>query len=130
MNIFIWAAAHGATDAVRLLLRCAGYNTPLFCACASGNREMAELLLQDPPVDPNAPIMERVGWGAPRLNRHFHAAVANGHEGVVQLLLSDQRRNGEESEALIEASHHGHLNIVDLLLKDSRASASWVDSEC
>ncbi|KAI8831782.1 ankyrin repeat-containing domain protein [Chytriomyces cf. hyalinus JEL632] len=143
-NILVWAAARGAVDAVRLLLRC-GINTsdaymdispsilnaypafdpsidssaPLVLACLYGHSKVAELLLQDPRVDPNAVGMV-----------HLLPAAENGHEDVVRLLLSEPRRDGDESEALVKASYAGHVRIVDLLLKDGRAEASWENSIC
>ncbi|KAJ3247362.1 hypothetical protein HDU77_008618 [Chytriomyces hyalinus] len=159
-NILGWAAARGAVDAVRLLLRC-GINTseaymdispsilnaypafdpsmdssaPLVLACMYGHSKVAEVLLQDARVDPNAVGMVFVAMDCDfqmveRRNRHLLAAARRGHEDVVRLLLSEPRRDGDESEALIEASSAGHIRIVDLLLKDGRAEASWENSSC
>ncbi|KAJ3244544.1 hypothetical protein HDU77_009838 [Chytriomyces hyalinus] len=157
MNVLIWAAANGAVDAVRLLLQCGiqtseafmgvapsilnanlafdptiDSNSPLFYACSGGHSKVVELLLQDPRVDPNAALKQSIVFEehTERRNRHLLAAARNGHEDVVRLLLSDKRRDGEESEALVEASQEGHARVVDLLLKDGRARASWQNSAC
>ncbi|KAI8831548.1 ankyrin repeat-containing domain protein [Chytriomyces cf. hyalinus JEL632] len=157
MNVLIWAAANGAVGAVRLLLHCGiqtseafmgiapsilnsniafdpavESNSPLFYACSGGHSNVVELLLQDPRVDPNAVVNQKVGFEehTERRNRPLLAAARNGHKNIVRLLLSDKRRDGEESEALVEASQEGHASVVDLLVKDGRARASWQNSAC
>ncbi|KAI8831526.1 hypothetical protein BJ741DRAFT_319710 [Chytriomyces cf. hyalinus JEL632] len=65
-----------------------------------------------------------------RHNRHLLSAARNGHQDVARLLLSDPRRDGDESAALVKASYAGHICIVDLLLKDRRFKGSWENSAC
>ncbi|KAI8840805.1 hypothetical protein BJ741DRAFT_662064 [Chytriomyces cf. hyalinus JEL632] len=136
-NVLAWAAASGAVDTVGLLLRC-GIQTcepfmditpailnanpafdpsidncaPLALACQYGHSIIAEAVLQDPRIDPNAAGMALItvgGWldCVKSRNRHLLSAARNGHEDVVRLLLSEPRRDREESAALCRGGKRG-----------------------
>ncbi|KAI8824678.1 hypothetical protein BJ741DRAFT_633162 [Chytriomyces cf. hyalinus JEL632] len=108
---------------------------PLVLACQKGYGKIAKAFLRDPGIDANAAGMAHITVGrwldcVKNSNRHLRAAAGNGHEDVVWFLLSEPRRDGDESEALVEASKEGHVGVVKLLVKDGRAKGSWENSSC
>ncbi|KAI8828371.1 hypothetical protein BJ741DRAFT_653680 [Chytriomyces cf. hyalinus JEL632] len=119
-NILSWAAERGAVDAVRLLLRCGIHTSEEYMHIPPSILNAYPAF--DPSIDNSAPLALAC--------QHLLSAARNGHEDVVRLLLSDPRRDGDESAALVKASYAGHIRIVDLLLKDGRAKGSWENSAC
>ncbi|KAI8840690.1 hypothetical protein BJ741DRAFT_575590 [Chytriomyces cf. hyalinus JEL632] len=141
VNVFIWAAAHGAIDATNepfmgiapsiLNANLAfdpaiEFNAALLIAGSSGERNMVELLLQDPRVDPNATFMQSVDWEhQPKFieqrNRVLLAAARLGRDHIVRLLLSLVEASKEglvhgRTQLVCVSMRDGHLAVVKLLL--------------
>ena len=146
-----YAAMHGYTDLVRMLLQDPRVDPSgaevMETACLEGQAEVVELLLEDPRVD--LTIHGLSAMEASTLNGHahvvqlllkdgrvdpameenlpLHQAAENGHADVVRILLNDDRVDPTSGEnfALQAACRKGHQQVVELLLSDARIDPSW-----
>lgn len=122
-----WAAQHGSTACVRLLLeagapvdvgRADDGSSPLYTAAFSGHAECARLLLAagadaDRPLRATASDPESAGATA------AHAAALMGHAAVLRLLppqLAEAANPPTLGTALRHAAFSGHVECVRLLL--------------
>ena len=125
-----WAADHGFTSIVRMLLdheeatnsvvRAPGYNAPFRTAAANGRDEVVRMILSRRDVQLES---KENGWTA------LNLAARKGHTDVVKFLL-DQGANlvggdGKESP-IVEAARGGHLETVKVLCVYSRKAFGTV----
>jgi ankyrin repeat protein len=80
-------------------------------AIEENNREVVNLLLKNPKVDPSADN-----------NYYIQRAAYNGHVEVVEILLQDRRVDPSVNNnfAMLSASQNNHLSVVESLLYDDR----------
>jgi hypothetical protein len=90
-------------------------------ACHSGNREIAQMLLQDKRVDPAASN-----------NNALRNACANNHASIVADLLNDDRIDPSmmSQAALDDALLHRSYDVLSVLLKDHRVDPSTCGAAC
>lgn len=156
----LFAASYGHPDIVRIILE-KGINpnttdsvgrTPLFLACAAGETDCVDALLEHPNIDTDipdndgtTPIFEAVreknvdmvvallARGArpghplsPHIETPLHRAVLNGHREMIQLLIGrdDVHPNAifDNYTALKFAVHSGFEDGVEMLLGDKRTN--------
>lgn len=92
-------------------------NQALRDACANGHLAVVQLLLYS--------IGDRVD--SEILGISMSWAISNGHAGIVNMLLRDERVDPAEFEnsALCVASEKGYLDIVERLLLDERVNRTY-----
>ena len=90
-------------------------------------RVVEEILLSDPNIDVNWANPDWESWTA------LHAAAAQGHQDVTQLLLAHpaidvNKRDSLGKTPLCDACHFGEAGTVKLLLQDARVLVNVVDN--
>jgi ankyrin repeat protein len=120
--LLCWAILCRKT-AAKTLLR-SGLFDPLHCnalqtTCQNGNKEVLEVLLQDPGVNPSS-----------NSNSAIRIASTYGKKEIVEILLKDHRVDPSalHNQAIREASTLGHKEVVKLLLQDPRVNPSDQDN--
>lgn len=135
------AVKYDRTKIVSLLLKdgradpTAHENYPITFASKHGREEVVILLLKDKRADPAAPAsswdndkalwMAQDGKRDPTLQDNYPItrASAYGHDGIVKLLLDDERVDptADDNYAIKITCEGGRAKVVKLLLEDGRA---------
>lgn len=130
LNAAVWS---GSLEIVKLLVDNGAFLNPkiqyyggnaLGAACAYGNREIAEFLLQK-----GCSVTERDSEGSSPLE----IAAAGGHAEIVELLLHYDTDPGSCEKALIKAAENDETGVVFVLLREYptiRRSDAFYSAAC
>jgi ankyrin repeat protein len=102
--------------------------TPLMCACAAGNEDAVQFIMQHEKVDINAGA--GAGDSSCASSTPLVIAASCGYGSIVSLLLSHPRIDvnatsvGDNCTALIVSAANNHASIVDQLLQRAEISVN------